>query len=427
MSLFPAPKRLLRGTVDRLCIGGVLPIVVLLAAAGGAFGQGEDARWNKLEATPESRAYKEAMSAGGAFDAKAREFFEKAALPQLALDANRSTIERVRKRMREFLLGDIANEKSAEEASKACLSFMESLAGKDEADPVVRVNAMLLIGELQGRDRKPFQPAATVLAQAVSDAKLSKAVRIAACVGMARHVEATKGLVDEQQRMATVATPAILAVLKEPTPPGAAVENDWLASRCLSMLPLLGPVTPEMTAAVVQILGDSSRSINLRVRAAAVLAAVAQPDSQVDAVAVIKAIDELARVSLDRDRAAGDRLQLDRQASDATGQSARSNAVAGQPPVEPLLPSEVCRRAAWRLDVLADSILTADSKRGLALLDGEPSPGSQRLSQRLRRAAMDLDAAPDETTLRQALKSLAPEASADEGAEEKPAAGGDGR
>jgi hypothetical protein len=72
--------------------------------------------------------------------------------------------------------------------------------------------------------------------------------------------------------------------------------------------------------------------------------------------------------------------------------------------------------------VLADSILTADSKRGLALLDGEPSPGSQRLSQRLRRAAMDLDAAPDETTLRQALKSLAPEASADEGAEEKPAA-----
>ena len=424
--------------------------IVLTAAADG-FGQDGDARftgWAKVESAAETRNYREAMKGGGPFDQAARGFLEEIALPQLALEANRSTIERIRKRMREYLLADIANEKAADEAIKAAMAFMETLAGKDDADTVVRVNAMLLIGELQSMDRKPWQPAAAVLAGAAANADLPKAVRIAACVGLARHAEATKGVAEEQQRMAAVAVPAITAILNEPAkePPSQtmAVENDWMAARCLSMLPQLGPLSPATAADVVRILNEDNRSINVRVRAATALAAAGGPDSKIDKAAVIKSIGALATTALERDVAAADKLLLDRQYSGTSGQPLPGMMPpgrmppgmmppgmpgigvdpTGQPTVEQLIPREACRRAAWRLWVLAEAILTDDSKRGVALLGGEASPAAVDLAQSLRRAAMDLDATPEESMLRQALADLKPAAPAAKTEEETPAAEG---
>ena len=471
MSLFHSEHVRPNRCFQRLRVTAVVAAGVLVTTAAGAFAQDDDARlsnWAKVESAAETRTYKESMRGGGAFDAAARGFLEEIALPQLGLEANRTTIERVRKRLREYLLADITNEKAAEEAGKTCLSFMESLAGKEDADAVVRVNAMLLIGELQSVDRKPWQPAAVVLARAAANAELPKAVRIAACVGLARHVEAIKGVVEEQQRMAAVAVPAIVAILKEDpqdaTPLSASVENDWMASRCLTMLPSLGPLTPATAAEVVRILGENKRSINVRVRAAAALAAVAGPESKVDKAAVIKAIGAVAVVALERDVAAADKLILDRQYGGGTGGAApgmmppgmmppgmmppgmmppgmmppgmmppgmmppgmmppgMGGDPSGQPAVEQMIPREVCRRAAWRLVVLADSILTDDSKRGIAVLGGEAAPAAVELAQNLRRAAMELDATPEEMTLRQALTGLKPPAPAAANAEEAPAA-----
>ena len=421
-SLLPAVRFL------RLPVAGLVAAGIVGTVAAVAVGQGDDARfsnWTKVESAPETRTYKEAMRGGSAFDAVAKTFLEEVALPQLALEANRGTIERVRKRMREFLLADIANEKTVEDASRTVLTFMESLVGNQDADAVVRVNAMLLIGEMQAPapERKPWQPAASVLAKAVANPELPKSLRIAACVGLARHVEATKGVAEEQQRMAAVAGPAIMAILKEfaaegpkeppkePASSAGSVENDWMVSRCLSMLPLLGPLSPAAAAEVVRILNEGSRSINVRVRAAATLAAAAGPDSKVDKAAAIKSVGALATSALERDVAAGDKLALDRQYSGAAGQPGAPGVPldpAGQPVVEPLIPREICRRAAWRLAVLADAILTDDSKRGLAVLGGEASPPAVELAQGLRRAAMDLDATPEENTLRQALTALKP-------------------
>jgi len=405
-----------------------------------SFGQDEEARfsgWSKVETAAETRTYKESMRSGNAFDAAARGFLEEIALPQLALEANQSTIAGVRKRMRDVLLGEIANEKSAEEATKTFASFMESLASKEDADPVVRVNAMLLIGELQsqGPGRKPWQPAAATLVQAAANTDLPKAVRIAACVGLAKHVEATKGVAEEQQRIAAVAGPAIMAILKEPITPQSLVENDWMVSRCLSMLSLLGPMPPDIAAEVARVLGESTRSINVRVRAAATLAAVAGPASNVDGASLIKSISELASTSLERDTAAAERRLLDRQYGGGSGPLPGGAGMmppgmmppgmmppgmmpgdpSGQPAIEQLIPREVCRRAAWRLSTLADAILTEDSKRGLALLGGDVTPDIRALAQTLRRAAMDLDTTPDEATLRQALADLKPPAPATAG------------
>jgi len=399
-----------------------------LMLVGGVFGQegqGDGPRfssWAKVEAASETKTYREAMVTGGAFDPAARGFLEQIALPQLQLEANRSTIERLRKRLREFLLGGIANEKSAEEATKTTASFMETLARQDNVDLVVRVNAMLLLGELQSPDRKPWPPAAVTLGKAVADTALPKAVRIAACVGLARHVEAARGLVEEQQRMASGAVPAIVSVLKEPVSPESALESDWMTSRCLAMLPLLGPLQPATAAEVVRILDDSNRSINVRVRAASTLGAAAGPESQVNALAILQSIGGLAVLSLERDAASADRLLLDRQYGGGVGQpvtgtigalspdefsgAGLSPDLSGQPSVAQLIPREVCRRAAWRLSALADAILTEDSKRGIALLAGDIPPAASTLAQGLRRASNALDERPMEPILRRALADL---------------------
>jgi len=431
MSRMHSGQRLLSVSSYRSGVSCLLAAVVWVAVAGGAFGQDDNAKfssWAKVEAASETKAYKEAMSGGGAFDATARGFLEQIALPQLQLESNRPTIERIRKRLREFLLGGIANEKSADEATKTVSVFMESLAARNDADPVSRVNAMLLIGELQSPDRKPWPPAAATLAQAVANADLPKAVRIAACVGLAKHVEATRGVVEEQQRLAAVAVPAIVAILKEPTTPESVAQNDWMASRCLSMLPLLGPMKPATAEDVVRLLNDSSRSMNVRVRAAAALAAAADAESKIDATALIQSIGGLAVKSLEGDVAAGDKLLLERQYGGGSGPSlpgaggyvspdemptyAPPVDLTGRPPVDQVIPREVCRRAAWRLSVLADSILTDDSKRGLALLVGDIPPAASRLAQSLRRAALELDARPEEVILRQTFASMKPAAAA---------------
>ena len=431
MSRMHSGQRLLSVSSYRSGISYLLAAVVWVAVAGGAFGQDDNARfssWAKVEAASETKAYKEAMTGGGAFDATARGFLEQIALPQLQLESNRPTIERIRKRLREFLLGGIANEKSADEATKTVSVFMESLAARNDADPVSRVNAMLLIGELQSPDRKPWPPAAATLAQAVANADLPKAVRIAACVGLAKHVEATRGVVEEQQRLAAVAVPAIVAILKEPTTPESVAQNDWMASRCLSMLPLLGPMKPATAEDVVRILNDGSRSINVRVRAAAALAAGANAESKIDAAALIQSIGGLAVSSLEGDVAAGDKLLLERQYGGGSGPPLPGAGgyvspdemptygppvdLTGRPPVDQVIPKEVCRRAAWRLSVLADSTLTDDSKLGLALLLGDIPPAASRLAQSLRRAALELDARPEEVILRQTFASLKPAAAA---------------
>jgi hypothetical protein len=77
------------------------------------------------------------------------------------------------------------------------------------------------------------------------------------------------------------------------------------------------------------------------------------------------------------------------------------------------------------LAILADAILTDDSKRGIAVLGGAAAPATVELAQKLRRAAMELDATPDEITLRQALAGLKPPAVKEPpAAEEAPAAEG---
>jgi len=390
------------------------------SSGNAAFAQNSGAKystWSKVEAAPETRAYKEHLREGGGLDATLRALLELTALPQLALASNRSTIERTRRRMRELLLTEIADEKAFEDASQVFLDFFGKLARDEDADLLVRINALLLVGELKAKDGKPWPPTAGPLASAARDAKLPIAIRVAATAGLARHAEAARATGDDASKaLAADALPAIVAILREPVEKDTSVELDWLVSRSLSMLPSLGRWAPKEVAATLpqllaKLLEDPLRSVDVRVRAAAALGAMVVPTSGVNGPQTIAAIRSLALSGLEGDDAIAASRRLEQEyivllgAPDATvaqppglGQPGTPNALA--------IAEQVCRRAAWRLVTLADAIAPLDGKGGLAVLSTNTGTQATDLAKLLRDFGMNLDKIPDEQSLNDAVAAI---------------------
>ena len=390
------------------------------SSGNAAFAQNSGAKystWSKVEAAPETRAYKEHLREGGGLDATLRALLELSALPQLALASNRSTIERTRRRMRELLLTEIADEKAFEDASQVFLDFFGKLARDEDADLLVRINALLLVGELKAKDGKPWPPTAGPLASAARDAKLPIAIRVAATAGLARHAEAARATGDDASKaLAADALPAIVAILREPVEKDTSVELDWLVSRSLSMLPSLGRWAPKEVAATLpqllaKLLEDPLRSVDVRVRAAAALGAMVVPTSGVNGPQTIAAIRSLALSGLEGDDAIAASRRLEQEyivllgAPDATvaqppglGQPGTPNALA--------IAEQVCRRAAWRLVTLADAIAPLDGKGGLAVLSTNTGTQATDLAKLLRDFGMNLDKIPDEQSLNDAVAAI---------------------
>jgi len=408
----------------RWSFGLTLPAaVVATLSCGAVHAEPKYVGWPKVEACREIRELKEKLREGGQVDAAARLFLEETALPQLALDDNRSTIERTRKRIREILLADVGDEKAYGDVSLLIAEFMTALARDDQADPAARVNAMLLVGELKAKNGKPWPPAALALAAAAGDKGLPDGVRIAALAGVARHVTAGEG----DEAIAKTFGPPVIAILTEPATPDSGIEHDWMVSRAVQLVPLLArPAPPKVAGAIATLLGDETRPIDLRVRAAAALGATADADSGVDTAAAVEAIRKLAITALESEEkaAAARRLEdLYRRggAADKAGPGMPAPPPGmpampgmgfegmGPPVVDPLAtPEQACRRAAWRLHTLGTAILSADRKQGLALLLGDAGEAAKTLAGQLVGEGLTIDADPVEDALLDALDVLRP-------------------
>lgn len=387
--------------IPALAVGGLLGALPASAQEAGA----TYSTWTKVEGAVETREFKEKLRGGGQFDAAARSFVTRVALPQLGLEANRPTIERVRRRMREIVLSDIADEKAFDDAAKTVLDAMAALARNGDAERVVRVNAMLLVGELRAKDNRPLPAAAPVLAAAAGDVRLPLEVRIAAAAGLMRHAEAAKAGGDPAA-VAKALAPALVPMLTGDPKTGPVAAIDWLAGRGLAIMQTLGPQagSKEAVTAAARILGDASRSVDVRVRAAAALGAAATADSGVDAARAVESVRGVAITGLEADFAAAERLRMERRVGGGDPQPGF------QPPAgaaeEPTIPALACRRDAWRLAVCADAIEGADGGAGLIGLVGNDAAAAKDLATVLRQAAAGLDANPDEQSVIDALEKL---------------------
>ena len=393
-------------------------VVVAVCAAAVARAEPKYVGWTKVEASREIRELKEKLREGGQVDDNARQFLEETALPQLALDENRPLIERTRKRIRELLLGDVGEDKAYDDIALLLAEFMTSLARDDQADPVVRVNAMLLVSELKAKTGKPWPPAALALAAAAGDKGLPDAVRIAALAGVAKHAAAGAG----DDAIAKTFGPPVAAILREPVAGARSVEQEWLVSRALQIVPLLvRQAPPKLAALIAGIVADDAQPIDLRVRAAAALGATADAASGVDAAAVVEAIRKLAITALESEEKAAAERRFEEQyrRGGAAPGAPQGFGFEGQPlpTVDPLAISEqACRRAAWRLYTLGAAIFSADDKPGLAKLMGDAAGPAKELAKQLTTEGLTLDGDPVEDALLDALDVLRPPAAGEKAA-----------
>lgn len=404
------------GILLGLCIAVVVPGGPARGQAG-ARGDG----WLKVENADETKTYKDEAIAGILSEPSVA-WLRGSVLPQLAAEVNRPTIERTRRRIHDAFL----NEKSfgataLESGNRVAVDAMRKLADSDDLPPIVRVNAVLLIGDLRAKNGAPWPATLEPLAAAAANTKLPIAVRIAAISGLARHAGSAEFGKAGGQKVADV----VVERPSERDRDGA----DWLVSRALELMPAAFPqVAPTTAAAMVKILDDEGRAVDVRVRAAAALGATAGGESRIDAARAIATIRSLAAAALAADVARAENRAAEHALDGAAAATPQPAQVPVQPPVPlpglpglsglpddrpdrdpkaPYLEPLMVRRDAWRLAQLADAI-ERDDGRGLArLLDQGGQDAARFLAKSLRAAAQSLDEQRDFAAVKEALERFA--------------------
>ena len=142
--------------------------------------------------------------------------------------------------------------------------------------PVARVNAVLALGELnrvEPRGTKPPEPLPAVqpiLFQMVQNAQLPEMLRVAALVGLRRHVEL--GAVADPTK--TQWAIGLLPLVQERSSSGrAAAGRDWLRQLAIEVLELLKTPGPngQVALALSELLADTNNPMSIRVAAARAL------------------------------------------------------------------------------------------------------------------------------------------------------------
>lgn len=140
------------------------------------------------------------------------------------------------------------------------LDFMKKLVA-GPYHPAVQVNAMLMIGELNAVEQPPtpLPEALQAMMAAVPDTKVSDGVRVAALVGIGRHVAAN--LTDADARRTLTAT--LLKVAAEDLPAGMGrAGREWIRCLCLENLSHLG--SPGENNAVFKLMAETVADSKLR-------------------------------------------------------------------------------------------------------------------------------------------------------------------
>jgi hypothetical protein len=217
-----------------------------------------------------------------------------------------STLNNLREYHRD-LFSNLARAKSGEVhdyLNKLVLDYMSKVAKSDKYHPEARVNAMLTIGDLnsvdsiQAAQNVPLADALPILLQAAIDDKLITPVRIAALVGINRHV--AMKVSDPQIQQILGAMPKIVSAAN------AANFNDlgkvWMRKQAVDILGLLGNLGPgnQVPQLLSTYAGDSNAPYYLRQSAAEALGKLKYDGANgLNPVALAKSLAQLMLDSCD--------------------------------------------------------------------------------------------------------------------------------
>ena len=229
------------------------------------------------------------------------EFYKKYFLAQWTEPKNVAKLPGFRKDLRNSLKkggGEVHNHLNA-----LLLEFMKDLA-TGSYHPAVQVNAMLMIGDLNSVEQPPtpLPEALTFLLASVEDAKLSDALRVAALIGIERHV-APPGIADEEVRKTLVTALLKLASVD----PGDNAGRQWILAQTVETLGSLGVVGENNAVfkAILNTLSDSKLSLRTRGVAAVSLGRLAY--SGAAGIDPVEATTTIGRYAID---VCGEELRL---------------------------------------------------------------------------------------------------------------------
>ncbi|MGA2034511.1 MAG: hypothetical protein ABSG68_19870 [Thermoguttaceae bacterium] len=210
-----------------------------------------------------------------------RDFFTQYVLPDWTLAKNRATLAEdrgQRKNLRTQYLniaGAAPNQQAHTALNKLVLDYMDKLVRSPRIDPVVRVNAALMIGDLNETEpATPVQPlpeALDVLLAMVDNPKLPDAVKVAALVGISRHAAAPDGLAAEPKNKVIV---SLTALAIAPLPADRRPDGPcWIRGQAAEILGLLRSAGNggSVPAALLVMLKNPALSVSARCAAARAL------------------------------------------------------------------------------------------------------------------------------------------------------------
>lgn len=390
MTPMPSIVRSVKAVPAAMALGLCFVLAIPLPAQG----QPDEAKgqtWAQIEQGNEMRRLRDSLRLGEPLVQEDVTFITQTLLPQLESSANRPQIDRVVRRKLRDLQNVTDNPAIFEQFTKLTADFMLKLARDARKPPIVRVNATLLVGELNDDSKKrPWPGSLQPLVALAADQAMSPEVRIAAAVGLQRHADAARqaggpALAACAEKIAPLITPLL-------SPP-AGIDRaaaDWLTGRGLTILRSLAGADPAGVATAAAVLHDDARPLDLRIRSAAVVAAGKAKD--LDAAKVVATVDSIARKLLEEELKAAD----------------EQRPAAGKPAAEPATPPgrrQAARRLSWALATLADALFGEDTTGGVASLLAEPA-GAKDLARKLRQSAADIDKTPGREAVVAALSSL---------------------
>ncbi|MFM8578870.1 MAG: hypothetical protein ACKOCN_08730 [Planctomycetaceae bacterium] len=375
---------------------------------------------------------------------------------------------RIRHRIPAIALG-IANRNPQAYAgiTTAILGFMDSLVRDETSSVIARVNATMLIGELESADGKPLTDALKPLLGFVADPALPMAIRVVSLASILKFADAIRQDAALRDSVITAST----AIIEEPKSDSDDIARQWLASRAIEMIPAVLDELPAGTATSLTRIVREGSDVDVRIGAALVLGRISTAQSRIDVGAIVDAVEKVAVEMLVADEQVARRYEvqevLGRSSGDpmgagyapmgpgfgtgsspggdffpgfAPGGSVDGGGFGGSSPGGPAgmmqpnffpnttptkrargidsPPEQVYRRTAWRLLQLVRALEGADGTKGLAALGSdEETSRAKQLAKVLLNGSDSLDETPDIATLRKLVAIVSPE-SVDSPAEE---------
>jgi hypothetical protein len=303
----------------------------------------------------------------------------------------------------------------AEKIAPAVVKELTQASRSKNVSISASVNAALLLGELQYSDKKYDAAATSSLVELVADESVIPAVRVAAFNGLIEQTStATAG-----QAVSLLTTFTKLATLEDTTLP--TVSRNWILERLLEASPDLvsqlgddkSAVNPLKDAATT-LLSDETRPVNLRVRAAGLLAAMTGSGLTLPAADIQRIAEQTEAVAIAAVQEDWDTIERQKLQEKFSGATPMGGMPAGGPPGDALsvethyLSEAACLQTSWRL------VSLANAAGGLAdqLEDEKEKKSLQDRAATLRRLGIAIYEAPGDTSAITAIKELIPEAAA---------------